>query len=105
MTSISSFQKASCDVAQPVYKLCCCLRGFLYYHLKCMKCFIVCYENTVGEQVMFFSDGVYLVLAPNSLKRRVENPASFLGARCGLRPLFERDTLTSDSDKTRSVII
>lgn len=54
---------------------------------------------------MFFSDGVYLVLAPNSLKRRVENPASFLGARCGLRPLFERDTLTSDSDKTRSVII
>lgn len=30
---------------------------------------------------------------------------SFLRAPARLRPLFERDTLTTDSDKTHSVII
>lgn len=54
---------------------------------------------------MFFSDVVHLVLAPDSLKRHAPNPLSFLRAPSRLSPPFERDTLTSDSDRTRSVII
>lgn len=43
---------------------------------------------------MFFSNAVYLVLAPDSLKRHVANPPSLLRAPSRLRPSFERDTLT-----------
>lgn len=54
---------------------------------------------------MFFSDAVYLVLAPNSLKEDMlgRNPSASAVSDSGLR--LKRDTLTPDSDKTRSVII
>lgn len=77
----------------------------LYYHLKCMQCFILRYQTQARAKIMFFSDAVYLVLAPNSLKEDMlgKNPSARAVSDSGLR--LKRDTLTPDSDKTRSVII
>lgn len=62
-------------------------------------------SNTARAKIMFFSDAVYLVLAPNSLKEDMlgKNPSASAVSDSGLR--LKRDTLTPDSDKTRSVII
>lgn len=66
---------------------------------------LFCALKHCGSIGYIFSDVVHLVLAANSLKRRAENPVSSLRAPSRLRPPFERDTLTPDSDKTRSEII